>query len=610
LCVLGATALVHAQTPAPSALTGTNVLFGRVVDIGTDAAVGGAIVTLDGYVDLIALRAAALDRTPQAPTARHLMTTGDGYFFFRGLPAGRYSIATRAFGYLNIDYPPRVVEISDSDRPVSVTLRIWKHATIAGRVIDERGEPVAGIPVAALRRITVGGRLVLRRETAEAETDDRGEYRLAQVSPGSYVVAALSSTTSLPASLTEDLHASTSNRSLSSALRSELIASGFRLQTNEGHRMGDFILQRFGPPLPLSPDGQALAYATTLHPGTVNPRDAAVITLGSGESRMGVDVPIRFSPTVRVSGIASGPDGPITHLTVRLLPPNGADLADLEPAGAATAVTNASGAFAFLAVSPGEYVLRTALVSGSDSTGEGLSLWAAQPLTVGDTDLAGLAVTLQPGVRVSGRVEFRDAPGMVPSAPERIVVGLRPIGSQLWRSLPGVVRPDGTFVTVGDPPGRYVLHTASASGRVWEATSIGGKPVADEIIELDAGDVTDVVLTFSRETTRVSGSIADASGAPDAETEVIVFPADSASWREGIFDNRRLRGARASSAAAFEISGLAPGEYYIAAIGTRVAMGWLDPTFLERLIPAATRFTLGAGEDKTLSLRTLTLPNR
>ena len=43
--------LVQAQGPAPPMPAGTNVLVGRVVEVGTDAPVGGAIVTLTGHFD-------------------------------------------------------------------------------------------------------------------------------------------------------------------------------------------------------------------------------------------------------------------------------------------------------------------------------------------------------------------------------------------------------------------------------------------------------------------------------------------------------------------------------------------------------------------------------
>ena len=149
--------------------------------------------------------------------------------------------------------------------------------------------------------------------------------------PGSYVIGVLSSTMSLPASLAAEVDAVASNRTARFALSSQV--SGARVETGEGLRLDDIVLQRLGPAPTISPDGRILGYATTLYPGTSNAADATIVTIGSGESRTGVDMPIRFSPTTRVSGVVTGSDGPIKNLGIRLLPPNGADTTDYEPWG-------------------------------------------------------------------------------------------------------------------------------------------------------------------------------------------------------------------------------------------------------------------------------------
>ncbi len=611
LIVLGATALVHAQAPTRPIPHGSNVLFGRVLEIGTDAPVAGAVVTLTGYFDESDHSPEGLPQslaTPAASTPRSVMTTNDGSFFFRELPAGRYAISADAFGYLSNTYPMHVIELTNRDAPAEVPLRVWKLGAISGRVIDERGEPVVGVPVTAFRRETLGSGPKLSGDGAKAETDDRGVYRLAQLPPGNYVVGVLSSSTSLPASLAAAIDGSASNRDESWALTSTLIDGGSQVRSGEGQHAGDFVLVRPGPPPVLSPDGKMLTYFTTLYPGTANPADAAVIALASGEARDGIDVPIRFAPTVEVSGVVTGPDGPMNGLTVELQPANGLIVNSVvEPMGLPRAITDARGAFRFLAVSPGSYVLKAAyLVQGPPNSGSDISLWAAQPLTIGDRAIDGLTVAMKQGLHVSGRAEFEGASEAMLAGGLQLIVGLRPIGAQSWRSLPARSASDGTFTTPGDAPGRYVVFASAPSGWTFESVSLGGKPAPDDVIELDTTDLRDLVVTFSRKTTRVAGSIADPNGAADANADVIVFPADTTLWREGIINNRRGRLMHATSAGTFEFSGLATGEYYIAAVSARLVTDWQDPAFLERLISGATKFTLSAGQSPTLSLKTIT----
>jgi hypothetical protein len=61
----------------------------------------------------------------------------------------------------------------------------------------------------------------------------------------------------------------------------------------------------------------------------------------------------------------------------------------------------------------------------------------------------------------------------------------------------------------------------------------------------------------------------------------------------------------ATSAGTFEFAGLAPGEYYIVAVGARHVFDWQDAAFLESLIPAATEFTLEASRESSFTLKTI-----
>jgi protocatechuate 3,4-dioxygenase beta subunit len=610
LAAAGLGAVASAQAP-PLIPTGPNVLLGRVLDVRADAAISGAIVTLFGDSPS---NDAATGRPLPMPS-RNVMTAADGHFVVRDLPAGRFTIAVRALGYVNSDFPTKVIELNDGDKRSPIVIRLWKHAAIGGRVIDERGEPVAGMPVHALQRVGSAGAVRLN-STGTAMTDDRGIYRLAQLAPGDYLVGVLSTTTTLPASVAGTLESSVANREAYNAATTELIQSGLArtwgcpecfASSSDGDRRGGFVLQRLGPTLPPGPRGETMGFANALYPGTSNPSEAAVITLESGESRTSIDIPIRFVPTVSISGVVSGPDGPARMMILRLTPP-GVSLVDFDPPGMATAVTDAGGAFRILSVVPGDYTLRSARVDYFTRF-QGRSLWSAQMLTVADSDIVGLDVILQSGVPVSGRSEFRGASG--PLAGPLGVVHLQPLHAEMWRTVPAELQPDGTFKTGGDPRGRYFVNTVVPPGWFLQTVALAGRPVADEIIELDSAELTGLVLTFGQTTNRVAGTVTDAGGAPDPDTVVIVWPADSTIWREGMsLWSRRMRHVRATSKAAFDMATFAPGEYYVVAVPARQALNWQDPAFLQRLIPGATRITLGPEDSRTVTLKTFSLSGR
>ena len=601
LCVAGTAALVRGQQPIPIP-TGPNAIAGRVVDLSSDTPVAGAAVTLTFQT----MDAQQARNEGVSLPSRNVLTTADGVFVVRALPAGRYSLAVTAFGYQRSDYPPSLIDVKDGTKPATITLRVWKYGAISGRITDERGEAVVGVPVYAHRRVSIGGVLALDREYVDAMTDDRGVYRIPSLPPGSYVVGVMPSPITLPANLGATIDSVAADRTAAFNLRSRLRAASV-VNSGEGLRQGDWVFQRPGPPPVLGPDGRVLTYSTTLFPGTSSAAEATLVRLQSGESRGGIDIPLRFQPGMRVSGIVNGATGPVPNLPVRLAPPDVVTSPQLELLGESASITDSAGRFAFLAVSPGRYVLKAALFSGEMRSPGAVSTWAEQQVTVGEADITDLAVTLRGGTEARGRVEFRGTP---PEASERIFLSLRPVAATSWSTLGAEVRADGTFTTGSDPPGRYELYASSVSGWRNIGVSQRGTILGDFIVELGPGGISDLVVTMSRTPCRLSGAVTGAQGSPDTDAVIIVFPADTTLWREGIFQSRRVQRAYATNEGAFNMNALTPGEYYAAAVNSRLALEWQDAAFLERLIPGAVKVTLGDGEDKTVALRSFTPRSR
>lgn len=624
--VLAAAIHARAQVPASAGFPpGTNVIVGRVLDRDSGEPIPGAQVSLVGYVEPDGRLAGALPASAQefyAPShEKRVMTSASGAFAFRDLPAGRFRIYAAALGYAPPDYQPRVVEVTDRGTPTGVTLRLWQYGGISGRVIDERGEPVVGVQVGALPRRGNGTSLVNARGVRQAATDDRGAYRITDLPPGAYVVGVLATSMSLPASLGATLDSSEADRRVGSPLWNALRDGGAAdVRTGEGTRVGDFVLQQDGPTPVLDEDGHVLIYPTTFHPGTASVTDAGVIDLRSGESRAGIDIPVAYSRMIRVSGVVTGPDGPVGNLKLSLLPPEGTSVLLSDPAGVASAVTDATGAFSFLAAPPGQYRVSAAVLTLTTRNASGssteLSLWASDPLVVGDADVSDVVVTLRAGASISGRVEFSNASGPALAPDQRVLVSLRPVGARVWRAARPEVA-DSAF-TLRAPPGRYEISASIACRQIggcatswtWQRTTLGGTPVPFDVVELETADLSDLVLTFSERSTRVSGSIVDGTGAPvtDPTVDVVAFPADTTHWQQDPLNHRRVRLAHATSTGAFEIEGLAPGDYYAVAIESGYPLE--APGALDRLIPGATTLTLGEGQQANLRLRVFTPTSR
>ncbi len=184
-----------ASTQAPK----TALVAGRVVD-HSGAGVANAVVWL---------------RTPPPPNAPpprgpqgdRVATNADGRFAFSGLAAGAYQIDASKPGWLTGAYGRRrpggnssSLEVAEGERRNDLTITVWRNAVIGGRVVDDRGDPLIGAEIRAIRQTYIAGRP--QGDTPiRVRTDDRGVYRFADLLPGDYIVAVLMNVTSEPATL-------------------------------------------------------------------------------------------------------------------------------------------------------------------------------------------------------------------------------------------------------------------------------------------------------------------------------------------------------------------------------------------------------------------------
>ena len=71
-----------------------------------------------------------------------------------------------------------------------VTIKLTPWAEIAGRVVDESGEPIEGLPIHLMFEAALEGKRILEERSEFVETDADGEFRVSPVPTGRYYVAA------------------------------------------------------------------------------------------------------------------------------------------------------------------------------------------------------------------------------------------------------------------------------------------------------------------------------------------------------------------------------------------------------------------------------------
>jgi hypothetical protein len=406
-------------------------------------------------------------------------------------------------------------------------------------------------------------------------------------------------------------------------------------------------------------DGRMMAYRTTFHPNATAAAEAAAVTLRSGEERSGVDFHLRPVPVVQVSGVLTGlPEG-FASLPVRLIPTGTGDLASDSGFEAATSVTRANGAFMFLGVPAGQYTLRAirtppanfaAMAAARGAAmpaptmiqnaqgGRAISmgamgnmnigmmmmpvppaipteptLWADVPVSVVDTDLADVNVALRPGFRVTGRAEFegsseRPAADRLQRLP--ILLERADTGGITPNPIPGMgatqggqFNERGEFTTYGVVPGKYFVRVAfTLAGWTLKSAELGGRDVADVPFDMENGDVSGVVLTFTDRPSDLSGTVRDPQNAASVNATVIVFPSQPGTWTDFGSSPRRLRTAKVGPDGRYLIAPLPAGDYLVAVVRGDAGNDWQDPGFLRTLSATAMKITIADGEKKVADL--------
>jgi hypothetical protein len=132
---------------------------------------------------------------------------------------------------------------------------------------------------------------------------------------------------------------------------------------------------------------------------------------------------------------------------------------------------------------------------------------------------------------------------------------------------------------------------------------VDGREIIDTPLDLRSGQrVAGVSLVFTDRLTEVKGTVADQQGAPLTEYTVLAFPTDAAFWRP---QSRHIMTTRPDQNGAFQIRGLPPGEYFLAAIDPEQQGEWFEPAFLDRQRSGADRFTLVEGDVTTQDVRVI-----
>jgi hypothetical protein len=533
-----------------------------------------------------------------------LLTNDRGEFTLRDVAFGRYTLQAAALGYtrrlrLSSLVPNEIVTLTASQPDASVNFSMSKTGVMTGRVLDESGAPAGGVPVRVLRHVMVSPRLIWQPIPVMAITDPAGVFRFTNAPAGDYVVGVYYRALTVPASVSTRLWnppGSPDAQALSARL-AESNATVFQTSLPAGTIDVDgfrfSVFDALNRPL--------LARATTLDEafyrsvysggsaGLVTA--AAPISLDAGEVRSGVDLTLRKTRGVRVSGVLTGDPAQIAHVSLRLMPADEYDLWETFPQEQGATVSDAQGRFTFLGVPQGPVSIVSVINVLTSPPGapprRATAAWVREKLEVGDRDIEGLKVAVNPTVLLRGRIVMESSnPGPPDAWPP-------PMNLRLMRSSsasqPPVVNPGnapGEFLFTQLVGGRYMFEVLPWNGRGVRSIAVGGRETLNRSFEVTARDINDVVVTMIESSARLTGAVVGDGGVPADGAQVVLFPDNHREWIAAGRVPGLLRTSMTSNGR-YLLTGLQSGAYRLLAFASPVENDWQTAKALDALAPAA-----------------------
>ena len=546
-----------AQTPPPPSLPPG---FGQPPR-DTSAQTGTAIIrghVFDGASGQPLRKAQIRALSPELRDSRLATTDANGAYEFKDLAAGRYNLSASKGSYVGLSYgqtrpyePGKPIELRNAQLLDKVDFSLPRGAVITGRVVDEFGEPVADVQVAAMRYQYVQGQRRLVIGGRNSSTNDIGEFRLFALPPGQYVISAT-------------------------------------------YRPGVVSL------LPNEISSDRSGYAPTYYPSTANAAEAQRVTVAVGQRLS--DLNIALSPTklARVSGTAVGSDGrPIVNGLVLMTQKNNGVLNI-----ASTGQLRPDGTFSIGNVAPGEYSLR---VTGSSSAGgERSTDFLQADLSITGEDVSDIRLVGVKSPRVTGRII--PPPGQANTNFASLQLLALPVDPQpITIGGPAKVNDDGSF-EMSPTPVKSTIRLASTiststSARL-KSVRLNGIDVTDTGVEFRPNeDVNGVEIELTNQVNSLSGIVTDTRGKAVTDYTVITFARDRERWGA---TSRFLNSGRPDQEGKYKLTYLPPGDYYAVAVDYVEQGAQTDPEFLERLKERATEFSISETETKNLDLKLVT----
>ena len=529
---------------------------------------------------------------------RMAITGDDGTFTFSGLPAGRYNVTAAKDGYVTMSVGATRPERSGVGVEVGLgataktTIRLPKGAVITGMVRLPTGDPAQGTVVAVLTErfnATTGERQLTPVANASVAADDRGEYRIYGLAPGTYVVSAAPRGGATPPGTEVQVLTDAEIRRALSEVKAQNVAArpGMISPAPQAARAADV-------------PGGGVALTPIYFPGTASEKQATRLTLAAGQVRSGIDLELAFVRASTIEGFVPAPPGARVQVFL-----GNAEGTSLNQTMRMSAASGDDGRFMFRSLTPGHYAISARAFSATARPGaspaESVAYGRTEVIVAGE-DITGISIALRPALTISGRINYNGT--ATPPPMPAIRLPLPAAGGALPMPLPAAMIEGYRFSIAGATPGVYrfpspPMGTRTSIGGWWlESLVVNGKELLDAELELRDSD-ENAVITFTDRPSELTGAARYGSGAPFREGLVAVFSTDPRTW---FLNSRRVAAVATTPTGQYVVKNLPPGDYFVTVAVGLERNEWFDRELLAALVETAQRVTIRSGEARTHDL--------
>jgi hypothetical protein len=364
--------------------------------------------------------------------------------------------------------------------------------------------------------------------------------------------------------------------------------------------------------------GEPLVYPEECYPGPPAQGSSVAMPLDAGKEAR-ISITLRAQPALHVRGVVQGADG--GRGNVNLMKIAGDDQRPGVPAGMTMMGMPTSsrpgqiqrdGTFDIANVAPGSYIA-TARVPGQGGRGgrgRGMAPTATARITVGNSDVNGVQLTLQSPVAVNGTVRYdlADGPPAPPAASpsqDQPLLGRGPVMINLNPAQPGFggagqLKWDDNHVAFNWPdvaPGSYSLNArvVGIQGAYVKSATLRGQDLLNQPFSVD-GPTGPIEIVISDDAGTFQANVVDADGHP-APAGIVLKPAAG----------RPLTGA-AGDDGVVSMQNVPSGEYSAWAFDNISQVPWNEADWMTQHAGAPVHVTISKTAGSAVTLKRIAAP--